>query len=185
MKILIASDIHGDAVATRLLLRRFSEERADKLLLLGDILYHGPRNDLPTGYAPKEVISMLNEYKEKILTVRGNCDAEVDEMVLAFPVRADYALLSPDEHTTIFATHGHLLTKETAPLEKGECFLQGHTHVAEISRFGNENLFVNPGSTSIPKGDFPASYAVYENGAFAIKALADETLLIGPISVCQ
>ena len=180
MKYVIASDLHGDMDAVRLLLTRFDEERADRLLLLGDLLYHGPRNDLPKGYAPKEVIGALNERKAVILSVRGNCDAEVDDMVLDFSVRADYALLALDENVTVFATHGHLFTPESIDLSPHECFLQGHTHVAEISRFGHENLFVNPGSVSIPKGSLPASYAVFENGAFSIRALADGKVLIPP-----
>ncbi len=173
MTLLIASDIHGDAEATKLLLSRFQESGATRMLLLGDILYHGPRNDLPSGYAPKEVIALLNQHKNEILCVRGNCDAEVEEMVLDFPVRADYAYIAPDERTVIFATHGHCITKETALLRPGECFLQGHTHIAEISTFGVDNLFVNPGSVSIPKGGKPASYAIFRDGKFTLHRLTD------------
>ena len=107
MKWMIASDIHGSAFYCEKMLKAFEREQADKLLLLGDILYHGPRNDLPKGYAPKKVIELLNNIKEKILCVRGNCDAEVDQMVLEFPVLADYMLLF-DGTCAIYATHGHV-----------------------------------------------------------------------------
>ncbi len=171
-KWIIASDLHGDAVSTRELLCRFRESGAEKLILLGDILYHGPRNDLPSGYAPKEVIAMLNEQRESILCVRGNCDAEVDEMVLAFPILADYAYLHADG-LTFFATHGHHYNMASPPpLGQGEILLHGHTHIPSAIPFGNNNFYLNPGSVSIPKGDSPKSYLLYENRSFTFYELS-------------
>ena len=129
MKWMIASDIHGSAFYCQQLLERYREEGADRLLLLGDLLYHGPRNDLPAEYAPKKVISMLNAHKDEIFCVRGNCEAEVDQMVLEFPVLADYALLSFGDRM-VFATHGHLFSEaHLPPLRQGRLFLYGHTHI--------------------------------------------------------
>ena len=135
MKLLIASDIHGSAYYCRLLLERYCEEKPDKLLLLGDILYHGPRNDLPRDYAPKEVLAMLNEIKEEILCVRGNCDTEVDQMVLEFPILADYCILY-DQDRMIFATHCHQNNTSNPPmLKKGDIILHCHTHVPLLEEF--------------------------------------------------
>ena len=170
MKILICSDIHGDADALSILLERFSEEKADKMLILGDILYHGPRNDLPGGYAPKKVISMLSEIKEKIISVRGNCDTEVDQMVLPFPILSDYSYVITDG-LTILATHGHKYSPENSPpMAKGTVLLGGHTHVPVFSEIG-DCFYVNPGSISLPKENNPKTYAVYENRKITIKCL--------------
>lgn len=166
MKLLIASDIHGDIESTRIIIDAYKENKCDKILLLGDILYHGPRNDLPGRYAPKEVISLLNEYKDRILSVRGNCDTEVDQMVLEFPVLADYAVLSLDG-LTLYATHGHNYnTKTPPPLAKGDILVHGHTHVIRCDKFGDENTYINPGSITIPKENCPRSYIIYENRVF-------------------
>ncbi|MBQ5320852.1 MAG: phosphodiesterase [Oscillospiraceae bacterium] len=173
MKLLIASDIHGSAYYCQKLIDRYKEEKADKLILLGDILYHGPRNDLPEEYDPKAVISILNEIKEEIISVRGNCEAEVDAMVLSFPVLADYALLFVD-NKTLFLTHGHRFSKENMPpLKKGDLFLSGHTH---IPLFEKENgiTFINPGSVSIPKENSPHSYITIENGILNFKTITGE-----------
>lgn len=165
MKLLIASDIHGSSLYCKALLERVEEEKPDKLLLLGDLLYHGPRNDLPAGYAPKEVIAMLSAYREKIIAVRGNCEAEVDQMVLPFPCMADYAIVAPDANTEIFATHGHLWNSEALPpLNPGTVFLFGHTHVKKCAWIG-DILALNPGSVSIPK-DGSHSYITYQSGTF-------------------
>lgn len=170
MKLLIASDIHGSAYYCRMLLEAFEKENADKMLLLGDILYHGPRNDLPKDYAPKEVIAMLNPIKEKILCVRGNCDTEVDQMVLSFPVLADYAVISVDG-TVIYATHGHKYNEENLPpLAKDDFLLCGHTHIPQIEKHGNYT-YLNSGSVSIPKENTPHSYMIFENGKFIWKNL--------------
>lgn len=151
MKWLIASDIHGSALFTRQLLERFRAEGADRLLLLGDLLYHGPRNDLPEGYAPKEVIALLNGLKNRIFCVRGNCEAEVDQMVLQFPVLSDYALLEWNHHL-IFVTHGH-------------------THIPANEPWGQDNRYWNPGSVSLPKAGTPHSYMVLEEDRPLWKAL--------------
>jgi len=168
MKFLIASDIHGSAYFCKKLLEAYDKEKADKLLLLGDILYHGPRNDLPRDYAPKEVIAMLNERKSDILCVRGNCDTEVDQMVLSFPILADYAIL-PIGKNMIFATHGHNHNCEKIPpLNAGDILLHGHTHVPKCEKF-SDFIYMNPGSVSIPKEDSPNSYMTLENSLFEWK----------------
>ena len=174
MKWMIASDIHGAAGFCRTLLERFDEEQAGRLLLLGDILYHGPRNDLPQGYAPKQVIELLNARREKLLCVRGNCDTEVDQMVLQFPILADYAVL-PLGQRLVYATHGHEYnTKTPPPLCAGDILLHGHTHVPAWERFGEENWYLNPGSVSIPKGGSARGYLTLEDGVFTWKTLAGE-----------
>ena len=163
MKWMIASDIHGSAYYCRKMLESFDKEKADRLLLLGDILYHGPRNDLPREYAPKEVIKMLNERKNVIMSVRGNCEAEVDQMVLEFPTMADYAVLDMGKHL-IYATHGQIYNEENLPpLAKGDILLHGHTHVPKCS-VHEEYVYLNPGSVSIPKEDSWHGYMTVENG---------------------
>ena len=174
MKILIASDIHGSAKYCRMLLDRYEKEHAGRLLLLGDILYHGPRNDLPEEYAPKQVIEMLNEHKNEIFCVRGNCEAEVDQMVLGFPVLADYALLPLGERM-IYITHGHVFNKENLPpMKEGDILLHGHTHVPACGEIG-PYLYMNPGSVSIPKDGAPRSYMTLEGETFTWKTLEGET----------
>ena len=171
MKWMIASDLHGSAYYCRKMLEAFEREGADRLFLLGDLLYHGPRNDLPREYAPKEVIPLLNGKKEKLLCVRGNCDAEVDQMVLEFPVLADYAVL-PVGRRLIYATHGHIYhVKNLPPLAPGDVLLHGHTHVPAWTEFGQGNLYLNPGSVSIPKEDSPHSYMTLEGNAMQWKEL--------------
>lgn len=170
MKFLIASDIHGSAKYCRMLLERFREEKADRLLLLGDILYHGPRNDLPEEYAPKQVIPMLNEYRDVIHAVRGNCEAEVDQMVLGFPVLADYALL-PLSSRMVFVTHGHVFNREhLPPMKKGDILLHGHTHVPACEAFDG-CMYMNPGSVSMPKDGTPRGYMTLEGNVFEWKTL--------------
>ena len=170
MKWMIASDIHGSAYYCRELLAAYDREQADRLLLLGDVLYHGPRNDLPRGYDPKAVIELLNARKDDILCVRGNCDTEVDQMVLEFPVLADYALLCVGEHT-VFATHGHVFhDRHLPPLHRGDILLHGHTHVPVCS-VHDGYICCNPGSVSIPKEDSWHGYMVWENDAFWWKDL--------------
>lgn len=171
MKWMIASDLHGSAYYCRKMLEAFEREGADRLLLLGDLLYHGPRNDLPREYAPKEVIPLLNGKKEKLLCVRGNCDAEVDQMVLEFPVLADYAVL-PVGQRLIYATHGHIYhVKNLPPLAPGDVLLHGHTHVPAWTEFGQGNLYLNPGSVSIPKENSPHSYMTLEENTMQWKEL--------------
>ena len=168
MKILIASDIHGSAYYCRKLLEALDREDAPRMLLLGDILYHGPRNDLPEEYAPKQVISLLNSLKDRVVSVRGNCEAEVDQMVLDFPVLADYCLMPVGEHM-MFCTHGHIYNEENLPpMMPGDILLYGHTHIPRAELCGDKWM-LNPGSVSIPKGGSVQSYAVLENGIFIIK----------------
>lgn len=165
MKLMIASDIHGSAYYCRQMIEAYRREQADRLLLLGDILYHGPRNDLPKDYNPKEVITMLNAMKQELLCVRGNCDTEVDQMVLDFPIMAEYCLLQLDEHT-IFATHGHTWNPKNPPMLKdGDILLNGHTHVPANQDMGSY-IYMNPGSVSIPKEGAEHSYIVYDHGFF-------------------
>ena len=171
MKWMIASDLHGSAYYCRKMLEAFEREGAARLFLLGDLLYHGPRNDLPREYAPKEVIPLLNGKKEKLLCVRGNCDAEVDQMVLEFPVLADYAVL-PVGRRLIYATHGHIYhVKNLPPLAPGDVLLHGHTHVPAWTEFGQGNLYLNPGSVSIPKENSPHSYMTLEENTMQWKEL--------------
>ena len=173
MKWFIASDIHGSAYYCEKLLEAYRKERADKMLLLGDVLYHGPRNDLPEDYAPKKVIAMLNELENEILCVRGNCEAEVDQMVLNFPVLADYAILTVGKKM-IFATHGHVYNNNNLPpLHKGDILLHGHTHVP-VCEEHETHVYMNPGSVSIPKEDSPHSYMILDGEKFEWKTLDGE-----------
>lgn len=170
MKLLIASDLHGSADYTQMLLAREAQEAPEKLILLGDVLYHGPRNDLPRDYAPKQVIAQLSPLAEKILCVRGNCDCEVDQMVLPFPVLADYGWLYLDGRT-VYLTHGHVINKaHPLAFAKGDILLHGHTHIPACEDCG-DFMYLNPGSVSIPKEGSAHSYMVYENGVFCWKDL--------------
>lgn len=176
MKWLIASDIHGSAYYCARLLERFESERADKLLLLGDILYHGPRNDLPRDYDTRETARLLNEYSGNIAAIRGNCDADVDQMLLEFPILSDHALLALDT-ALIFATHGHIYDAHNPPkLAHGGILLCGHTHVPACKET-NGILYLNPGSASIPKEASPHSYMVYENGVFTWEDISGGTYM--------
>ncbi len=173
MKLLVASDIHGSAKYCQMLLDAYKREAADRMLLLGDVLYHGPRNDLPDGYAPKEVIRMLNEYKNEIYCVRGNCEAEVDQMVLEFPVLADYALI-PIGEKMIYATHGHIFNKDNLPpMKSGDILLHGHTHVTACEDV-NGIIYMNPGSVSIPKEKTKRGYIIINGKTFIWKTLGGE-----------
>lgn len=171
MKLLIASDIHGSAYWCRKLLEVYETEKPDKLVLLGDILYHGPRNDLPREYAPKAVIALLSPLAEKILCVRGNCEAEVDQMVLPFPCMAPYSQLLV-EGKTFYLTHGHHENPRNLPrLNPGDVFLSGHTHVKEDIQVEGVRC-LNPGSVSIPK-DGSHSCLVYDKGEFSFRILEE------------
>ena len=182
MKLLIASDIHGAAGYCRDLLAAWDREGADRLLLLGDLLYHGPRNDLPRDYAPKRVIPLLNALADRIIAVRGNCDAEVDQMVLDFPVMADYATLFDETGRELFLTHGHVFgagmhnSVDHAPaLPEGSALVYGHTHIKvnEASEAHPGLWLFNPGSVSIPK-DGTHSCGIYEGGTFRHVILEEE-----------
>ena len=171
MKLMIASDIHGSAFYCKSLLEAFKNEKADKILFLGDILYHGPRNDLPEGYAPKEVIAMLNGIKEYILCVRGNCDTEVDQMVLEFPVLNEQIFLCIGE-TEMLAVHGH---KAFPAVKSGTVVLSGHTHIPKLEEKDGVT-FMNPGSVSIPKENSHHGYMIFEKDEFLWKNLDGEVL---------
>ncbi len=173
MKLMIASDLHGSSYFVTKLAERIEIEQPDKVLLLGDLLYHGPRNDLPELYDTKVVANLLNERKNMLLCVRGNCDTEVDQMVLQFPMMADYCLVELDGHT-VFATHGHRFNRENLPpMGMGDILLHGHTHIPENGICGDVRI-LNPGSVSIPKMGSRHSYMLYENGAFFWKDLEGE-----------
>ena len=175
MKYMFASDIHGSAYYCRKMLEAYDKEGASRLVLLGDILYHGPRNDLPREYAPKEVIAMLNERKTEIYAVRGNCEAEVDQMVLNFPVLADYCVLEL-EGRTFYATHGHVYNEENLPpIKEGDILIHGHTHVLRADK-KEGYIILNPGSVSIPKEGNPPTYAIYEDGRFTIKDFEEQVI---------
>ncbi len=170
MKIMIASDIHGSAFFCRRLIEAFKYEAADRMLLLGDLLYHGPRNDLPKEYDPKAVIRMLNEMKHVSFCVRGNCDTEVDQMVLDFPIMAEYSLIPLGNHM-IFATHGHHWNKDSIPpLKGGDILLYGHTHIPQKEQ-QNGVWCLNPGSVSIPKNGSENGYMMLDGTSFLWKSL--------------
>lgn len=169
MKIMFASDIHGDFDCACQTADAYRREKAEKLILLGDLLYHGPRNDIPKGYAPKRVIELLNGMKDQLVCTRGNCDTEVDQMVLEFPILADYMLIF-EKGKRFFITHGHHYNTATPPLlSHGDILIHGHTHVLTVTPFGDGLTYINPGSVSLPKENNPRSYMIYENGLFTIK----------------
>lgn len=168
MKLLFASDLHGSAYYAEVLEKLIEQEAPDKTILLGDLLYHGARNDLPSDYDTRRVTAILNGLKNKVLAVRGNCDSEVDQMVLEFPIGADYMSLFL-EGRMVFVTHGHLFNEENLPnFGKGDVLIHGHTHLRVAADRG-DYFFLNPGSMSLPKGDGVHSYMVYEDGVFTMK----------------
>lgn len=168
MRYFIISDIHGSSLCLKEALKHFKAGAYDYLVILGDILYHGPRNPLPEGYNPQEVVSLLNPIASQIIACRGNCEAEVDQMLLGFPCLGDYSLIV-DGHVSLFATHGHLYTAETFPKAPGRSvFLSGHTHLWRLEQKG-ELTICNPGSITLPKENRPRTYATYEDGKLFIK----------------
>lgn len=167
MKILFASDIHGSLYYAKKVFEKFEQEKCDQIVFLGDLLYHGPRNDLPKDYSPKEVSALLNSYKDKIITVRGNCDSEVDQMMLEFPILATYGLLMVDGHR-FYLTHGHIFNKDNLPpLVENEILTYGHFHVPLLEKQDNHYIF-NPSSASLPKAGVN-SYGIYEEHKLYIK----------------
>ena len=176
MKLMFASDIHGSLPATERVLARFAQSGARYLVILGDILNHGPRNALPEGYAPAQVAERLNPLASQIIAVRGNCDSEVDQMLLAFPITAPWQqVLTP--HRRLFLTHGHLLGPENLPpLAAGDTLVYGHTHIPVARRDDDIYLF-NPGSVSIPKGGFPASYGILEDNKLQVLDLDSQRVI--------
>lgn len=170
MKLMFASDIHGSEYYCKKMFEVYEKENAEKLILLGDLLYHGPRNDLPKDYAPKAVIQMLNEHKNELLCVRGNCEAEVDQMVLEFPVLAEYMIMYLNGRMA-FITHGHNHNLEKLPpMKKGDLLIHGHTHVQAMTET-DECVYLNPGSITLPKNGNTNSYMIYDDGLFVIKDL--------------
>jgi uncharacterized protein len=178
MKYLFASDLHGSRTAAEAVLARFAIEKADRMILLGDLLYHGPRNDLPEAYDPKAVIALFNAMPVKPLAVRGNCDAEIDQTVLDFPIMADYMLLPLVNGSTAFVTHGHLFNLASRPpYALGDVLIHGHTHVHTVET-SNGLTYINPGSAALPKEGQPKSYMTldWNSGLFEIKAFDGRVL---------
>ncbi len=175
MKFLIVSDIHGSLDSAEKIAKLYRENSFDKILLLGDVLYHGPRNDLPSSYNPKEVIKIMNDLSSSIVAVRGNCEAEVDQMVLSFPCMSTTAEVFADNHEFIIS-HGHIYNEENLPPGNG-AFLYGHTHIP-VAKQKSARVVFNPGSITIPKGGFERSYGVYENGELFVKALQDNHIMM-------
>jgi len=172
MRLLFFSDVHGSPEAMEMLLARIDDFAPDATALLGDALYHGPRNALPSGYAPPEAVKLLNRLKKSIVAVRGNCDAEVDQMLLEFPIMADHStILTPSAR--FFLTHGHLWSAENPPpLPNGTVFASGHTHLPRIEKLANGLIAFNPGSVALPKGGNPPSYGTFDGNELAVRELA-------------
>lgn len=190
MKYLICSDIHGSETACKKILQHFQDMNCDKLIILGDILYHGPRNPLPEGHSPKGVIELLNPIADKIYACRGNCDAEVDQMVLSFPILADFVQLI-DEGVQIFCTHGHIyaplradgkvpagceMSSKQPILNAPALALYGHTHVSVLEKNTDGIVVCNPGSTSLPKMGTDPGFAIYENKKISLFNLEGKEL---------
>ena len=175
MKILFLSDIHGSLHYLEKGIDIYEKENAQYIVILGDALYHGPRNPLPKEYNPKEVASLLNKYKDKIVAVRGNCDSEVDQMMLEYPIMADYAVLLYNGKR-IYVTHGHIYNKDNLPnICEGDILVYGHTHVP-LAEKSNGIYVLNPGSITLPKENNPNSYGILENNLFEVKDLEGNTL---------
>jgi len=176
MKLFIISDIHGSLYYLKKVIEIFGKENYDKLVILGDELYHGPRNPLPKDYSPKEVIEILNKYKDKIIAVRGNCDSEVDQMVLSYPIMSDYSMIYLG-NKRVFLTHGHIYNIDNPlPMSEGDILLYGHFHIPMIEK-KDERYFFNPGSISLPKNNSNHSFAILDETKFQIKDL-DENILM-------
>ncbi|MBE6021627.1 MAG: phosphodiesterase [Cellulosilyticum sp.] len=175
MRYFIISDIHGSSFYLNKALDLFKSGGYDYLVILGDILYHGPRNNIPEGYNPQEVVQLLNPLSKQIIACRGNCEAEVDQMLLEFPCLGDYALIV-DDNVSLFATHGHLYTADKFPKGPGKsAFLSGHTHLWRLET-QEDVVICNPGSITLPKENRPHTYATYENGTFMVKDFQGEVL---------
>jgi len=176
MKWMIASDLHGSAYWTRRLVERWKVEQPDRVVLLGDLLYHGPRNDLPDEYSPKLTVELLETLQPRPICVRGNCDAEIDQVVLPFPIMADYGVMS-DGAQTVYITHGHLYDcKNPLPMQPGDMMLCGHFHVPACELQPGGWWYVNPGSVSIPKEDSTHEYLIWEQGIWTWKDMDGRVL---------
>ena len=177
MKIIFLSDIHGMATTLKQLLDHASVLRPDRLVILGDILYHGPRNGVHDSYDPQEVVKLLNAEKQNILAVRGNCDAEVDQMLLHFPIMADYAELVIDDRR-FFLTHGHLWNESNQPeVPENTILVHGHTHIPVCKKCDSGLTVFNPGSISLPKNGFPQSFGFYDGKELTVRKLADGSIM--------
>lgn len=176
MKLMFASDIHGSLPATERVLERFAASGAQWLVILGDVLNHGPRNALPEGYAPAQVAERLNELASRIIAVRGNCDSEVDQMLLHFPMTAPWQQILT-ENQRLFLTHGHLFGPQNMPvLNAGDVLVYGHTHLP-VAELREDIYHFNPGSVSIPKGGFAASYGILDDNVLSVMALNDQSVI--------
>lgn len=176
MKLFIISDIHGSLFYLKKVMEIFNKGNYDKLIILGDELYHGPRNPLPKDYSPKEVIEILNQYREKIIAVRGNCDSEVDQMVLNYPIMSDYSLIYLGDKR-VYLTHGHIYNKENPlPMCKGDIMIYGHFHIPMAEEIEGKYFF-NPGSISLPKNSSSNSFAILDEKGFTIKDLDENVIL--------
>lgn len=176
MKYAVVSDIHGDLSGALAFQKACEEIQPDRILCLGDILYHGPRNDLPDAYAPKKVIPIMNSFTDKIIAVRGNCEAEVDQMVLSFPCMADYNVI-PFGRQNIFMSHGHIYSPDhLPPLNQNDIFLSGHTHIPTAEQ-RNGIYLLNPGSISLPKGGHPKTYGILDESGFTVYTIEHSVYL--------
>ena len=173
MKFLIASDIHGSAFYTEKILQIAKQENADKIVLLGDIFNHGPRNPLPTEYAPLKVAELLNGVKDNLIVIEGNCDSQVDTMISEFDFIKDVVLVSGDK--TVLCTHGHVYNKDQKPKTKFDAVIYGHFHTGFIEQI-DETIFVNAGSVSLPKNSTPSSYVILEDGKITLKTIDGEVI---------
>ncbi|WP_028864444.1 phosphodiesterase [Psychromonas aquimarina] len=176
MKLFFASDLHGSLPAAEQVLEKYQASGADYLVILGDLLNHGPRNPVPQGYQPAAVAQLLNNYSDEILAVRGNCDSEVDQMLLNFPMLETYSWILLESGTRIFLTHGHLYNSDhRPPLKAGDVIAHGHTHIPAAEQNGAQFIF-NPGSITFPKQGYTPSYGLYEEGTFKVLSFSDEIL---------
>lgn len=176
MKLFIISDIHGSLYYLKKAISIFEKGDYDKMVILGDELYHGPRNPLPKDYSPKEVIEILNQYKDRIIAVRGNCDSEVDQMVLKYPIMSDYSMIYLNDKR-VYITHGHIYNKDNPLLmSEGDILLYGHFHIPMIEKIDGK-LFLNPGSISLPKNNSEHSFGILEKNKFTIKNLDEKVIL--------
>lgn len=175
MKLFFISDIHGSIDDLNKVLIIFEKEKADFLIILGDILYHGPRNPLPKNYNPQEVVKKINAYKEKIIAIRGNCDSEVDQMLLEFPIMSDFSQILID-NKRFFLTHGHIYNENSLPpLGEKDILCHGHTHILQAEKKEKFTIF-NPGSITFPKENNRKSYGIYENNTLSIFSLEEELI---------
>ena len=174
MKMMIMSDIHGSVACIEKMWERFNEDKPDRIILLGDLLYHGPRNALPSEYDTEKAAKLLNQHSDIITSVRGNCDSEVDQMLLDFIIESPHMILS-DSGLNIFITHGHFYnTMNLPPMSNIDILMHGHTHIPAFEKIADNKYYINPGSISIPKGNSENSYILYENKKFTWKTIYGE-----------